>query len=400
MAERPVFIPWTDGHRLVREICFDFHWNPGFAPVQKKKNIVALHQAAAAKGYSPLLEVSTKSEEKLGQRLSAFNLKVATKEYGDIPLECAYQGSKVFERGGPFTDLYLADAREAKKDPRVRESGRIVAFRFEGTTFPTEPKTAFYDWLYSRAIYPHREFLRRLEAYAGFTDIEFNPEKSLNCQARSCAIFVAMMKRGMLDRAQESPEQFIAALHPKSSPESAPGERRSVERPEHQELFAGQAENAAAMRGGDDERRDYLYRTVGGALHLAQTLELQLAALISIMNDRFDADLDVDGLIVPDHRKTMGQLLQQLRSVGTLDMHGEQALRDALDKRNHIVHHFFNTNTYAFSVAEVFESTQAKLRADTKAIAIGVAVTQGWVLGLCEALKIDKGKILFKQAVP
>lgn len=237
MAERPIFIPWITGHRLVREICFDFHWNPGFAPVQKKKNIVALHEAAAAKGYSPLLEVSTKSEEKLGQRLSAFSLKVETREHGPIPLECAYQGSKVFERGGPFTDLYLADAREAKKDQRIRGSGRIVAFRFEDFEFPTEPKTAFYDWLYSSAIFPHREFLRRLETYAGFTDIEFNPEKSLNCQARSCAIFVSMMKRGILAKAQESPSQFIAALHPESSPEPAPGENGNVERPGHAELF-------------------------------------------------------------------------------------------------------------------------------------------------------------------
>lgn len=237
MAERPIFIPWTTGHRLVREICFEFHWNPGFAPVQKKKNIVALHKAAAAKGYSPLLEVSTKSEEKLGQRLSAFSLKVESCGHGPISLESAYQGSKVFESGGPFTDLYLADAREAKKDTRIRESGRIVAFRFEDYEFPTEPKTAFYDWLYSRAIFPHREFLRRLETYAGFSDIEFNPQKSLNCQARACAIFVAMMKRGILAEAQESPSQFIAALHPESSLNPAPGDNGNLERAGHAELF-------------------------------------------------------------------------------------------------------------------------------------------------------------------
>jgi len=237
MAERPVFFPSTEGTRLVREVYFDFHWNPGFAPVQKKKNVVALHESAAAKGYSPLLEVSTKSEEKLGQRLSAFNLKVASKQHGEISLESAYQGSKVFERGGPFTELYPVDAREARKDPRVRDSGRIIEFHFEDVTFPTEPKTAFYDWLYSRAIFPHREFLRRLETYAGFTDIEFNPERSLNCQARSCAIFVAMMKRGILERSQESPAQFIAALRPESSPDPAPGDNGTVERAGHGDLF-------------------------------------------------------------------------------------------------------------------------------------------------------------------
>jgi Aldo/keto reductase family len=37
------------------------------------------------------------------------------------------------------------------------------------------------DW------FTHREWLERLYRYAGFTDIEFNPSKSINCQARSCA---------------------------------------------------------------------------------------------------------------------------------------------------------------------------------------------------------------------
>jgi hypothetical protein len=240
MAERPVFIPCAEGSRLVREVKFAFLWHPGFAPVQKKKNVVGLQEAAAARGFAPLLEVSTKSEEKLGQRLSAFSLKVNSSQYGEISLEAAYQGSKVFERGGPFTDLYHADAREAKKDPRIRDSGGIVAFRFDGTDFPTEPKTAFYDWLYLRAIFPHREWIKessRIERYAGFTDIEFNPEKSLNCQARSVAIFCAMMKRGILEDAHESPERFIAALRPASPAEPLPGDVRGVEHAAHTDLF-------------------------------------------------------------------------------------------------------------------------------------------------------------------
>ena len=31
-----------------------------------------------------------------------------------------------------------------------------------------------------------------LEIYDAFTDIEFNPNKSINCQARSCALFLAL----------------------------------------------------------------------------------------------------------------------------------------------------------------------------------------------------------------
>jgi hypothetical protein len=212
MAERPVFIPQEDGNFLVQQISVPFFWHKGMEPIQKKKNVAELHAAAAARGLAPLLEVSTKSEEKLGQRLSAFNLKVALADGTTIPLECAYQGSKVFDGGGPYPDLFDVDPQEAKRDPRLKNSGALIGFRFESREFPLFPKTAFYEWLYLNAIYPHREFLRRLHAYAGFTDIEFNPAKSLNCQARACATFVALDKKGILDSSLESPRSFIATL--------------------------------------------------------------------------------------------------------------------------------------------------------------------------------------------
>jgi hypothetical protein len=212
MAERPIFIPAESSPELVRERYFEIEWNPGFAPVQKKKNIVALHQAAARFGYEPLLEISSKSEQKLGQHLSAFHLKVRGTGSHEMTLEAAFQGSKVFERGGPFTDLYSAEGKVAKRDPRLQQSGKLIGFRFDGFSFPLEPKTTFYDWLYINAIYPHREWLERLYVYAGFTDIEFNPTKSINCQARSCALFVSLMKKGVLQEAVASPQAFIELI--------------------------------------------------------------------------------------------------------------------------------------------------------------------------------------------
>lgn len=216
MAERPIFVPWPEGSRLVKELTISFVWNPGLAPSQKKKNVVALHEAAAARGISPILECSTKSEELLGSRLSAFNLKVPTDLHGEITLECAFQGSKVFEEGGPFTELYRKDSREAKGDERLRSSGKLVAFSFEGQEFPLMPKTAFYDWLFIRCLYPHREYLQRLHAYAAFSDIEFNPERSINCQARSTALFVALQKKGLLEDCQKSFTFFSKVLMPDS----------------------------------------------------------------------------------------------------------------------------------------------------------------------------------------
>jgi hypothetical protein len=214
MAERPIFIPAPESLELVKQLPMQLKWHPGFAPSQKKKNIIALHESAARAGYAPLLEVSTKSDEQVGQRLSAFSLMVNTETSGKLPLESAFQGSKVFERGGPFTDLYRAAPRDARRDPRLKESGGLTGFKFENISFPLEPKTVFYDWLYIKALYEHREWLRRhIFQYAGFTDIEFNPERSINCQARSCALLVALIRSGLLDDdAVASPGAFIRVL--------------------------------------------------------------------------------------------------------------------------------------------------------------------------------------------
>ena len=223
MAERPIFVPSLDAPGFVKEVSFNILWHSGFAPVQKKKNINALHKAAAEAGYTPLLETSTKSDEKLGQHLSAFHLKLHHEHLGEMPLEFAFQGSKIFEHGGPYTDLYYANARDAKRDERLRELGKLVGFLFDNIRFELEPKTAFYDWLYVNAIFPHRDWLRRLSRYAGFTDIEFNPSKSINCQARSCALFVSLMKADLLDADSLSPRAFIQLVSNSSRRPAAKG---------------------------------------------------------------------------------------------------------------------------------------------------------------------------------
>ncbi|MDG5494912.1 hypothetical protein [Niveispirillum sp. BGYR6] len=180
--------------------------------VQKKKNIHELHDAAAKSGYSPLLEISTKSEATVGVRLSAFSLKYKFRG-SEVPLEAIFQGSKVFENGGPFHDIYEKTAIEAKKDIRIRNHGKIVYFNLYGDIFPNTPLTSFYDWVYAKCLYPHADWLRKLHDFAGFTDIEFNPEKSLNCQARSFAIFIALQKLNLLEEAMGSFERFVSIVY-------------------------------------------------------------------------------------------------------------------------------------------------------------------------------------------
>lgn len=216
MAVRPIFIPSDQPCRLVEEISIEFPWHKGMAPSQKKKNVAELHSAASKRGLLPLLEVSSKSDEKLGTRLSAFNLKVDLDEGSSVPLENAFQASKVFSNGGPFVDLLWVEPRDAKRDERLSSSGKLIGFNFQGQEFPLIPKTAFYDWLYIRALYPHREFLARLQQYKGFTDIEFNPSKSINCQARSCATFVSLDRLDILRQCAQSSSYFMHVLLPDS----------------------------------------------------------------------------------------------------------------------------------------------------------------------------------------
>lgn len=179
---------------------------------QRRKNVTSLHAAAHKLGIYPILEVSTKSDERLGQRLSAFNLMVHGSS-GSFHVENIFQGSKVFKDGGPYTDLYNISPRDAKSDHRIRESGPLLKFNYEGIDYPIVPETAFYDWIYIRSLIPYLDFLENtVFKYAGFTDIVFNPAKSIACQARSCALLTSLFHRQLLPRASESFDNFVELM--------------------------------------------------------------------------------------------------------------------------------------------------------------------------------------------
>lgn len=209
MAKRPVFVPLQSQGRYVDEVIVDFQWFSGMSIQQKRKSIASLHDAAYHKGIHPVLEVSTKSTTELGQALSAFNLEFAMGDGRQISVEAAYQGGKVFEEGGPYLDLYTLPGKQIKADSRLYNSGRLIAFEFQNQRWPLEPKTAFYDWLYLNALASNPELSAELLKYNGFTDIEFNPMKSINCQARAAALFVALCRQGRLHIALSGQQMFI-----------------------------------------------------------------------------------------------------------------------------------------------------------------------------------------------
>ena len=79
-------------------------------------------------------------------------------------------------------------------------------YEFDGLTFyaPAHHISQFYDFLYLNALLePENDAVRIQlleEAYTSFTDLA---TKSLNCQARSAAIFVGLVRAGLIDEVRD-----------------------------------------------------------------------------------------------------------------------------------------------------------------------------------------------------
>ena len=93
-----------------------------------------------------------------------------------------------------------------KKDERLRNSGELIRFNYNNYDFPLEPKTLFYDYIYINAVKESltSDEIQQIKDYTCFTDIEFNPQKSINTQAKTVAII-----KLMLDMYGEMPELGI-----------------------------------------------------------------------------------------------------------------------------------------------------------------------------------------------
>jgi len=224
MANRPIFIAGGLSGVLYEEISLQFKWHSGFAPSQKRKSMHELHDAAREIGLEKILEVSTKSEHELGQRLSAFRLDVSLSGITS-KIECIYQGSKTFEKGGPFPELTKVRPIEAKRFFKDKNLGNITHFEFENKRYENLPFHAFYDWLFLRALSDKEnvEYLsKNLPKIDGFSDIEFNPSRSINTQARSMAIIKTLIARDEIHDCANDFDYFrdhLSVIEKKTSPQ-------------------------------------------------------------------------------------------------------------------------------------------------------------------------------------
>jgi hypothetical protein len=215
MAIRQCYIA-SDSHVETNDIEFEF--SNGFSKAQKQKSIQSLHKVIVDTDKATkleLLEVSSKSEVTLGIALSAFNLSTKTLKHGTkYTVESAFQSSKVFEGNIQYRDIISLDSRSAKKDTRIRNSGKLSHFQFFDYRFELSHGTAFYDWLYINVLLQNPDLCDQVMKYRAFTDIEFNSNKSMNTQAFAIALYVSLRLADIDMSVLKDPEKFIDVTLP------------------------------------------------------------------------------------------------------------------------------------------------------------------------------------------
>lgn len=208
-ATRPCFI-FNKEKSIITQKDIKFEYFSGFALSQKQKNVESLHNQIKKDNKNlNILEVSTKSQHKIGFNLSAFNLILELDNGIKSSIECFFQGSKVFENNIQFKELYNKTSLEAKRFKELKTSGKLIHFNLVDEIWKLEPNTAFYDYLYIKALYQNKILSDEIINFNCFTDIEFNPKKSISTQAKSVALYVCLYNKNLLDTATKSQNDFL-----------------------------------------------------------------------------------------------------------------------------------------------------------------------------------------------
>ena len=214
MATRPVFVPDTDpgNPQLVHEHEVDFQWLPGRSPQQKKANIAKLHAAAGRRNLAPLLHVTSESDDPLGILIAVGNIAVEVGNSFLVPLEAVFKGSMVFTGGGPHTDMFRMRDVEIAADRRLTDSGTHIGFRFMNLAWGLKSGTMFYDWLVINSIHRYGKLRSGIRRFKGFTEVDCHSGANTVCHARSCALYVALAEKKLLDGVIQDQDLFITTL--------------------------------------------------------------------------------------------------------------------------------------------------------------------------------------------
>lgn len=249
-AVRPFFGASRKSGCAFIEESVEFDWHSGLSWQVRQRSSKCMAEAIvqrycnAGLSADEILEVSTASDEyETGKALSALNLMYEDPDSGRVfSVENWFQAAKVFEKDGrelgPYKELltvrtpkrylnafldkkttvqYIGDELFQRIQSEIKDAS-LARFELWGRRFPLVPRSSFYDYLYAKALRQEQnaDLAERLCEYRVFTDIMFNPgtgkKRKFNTQARSCAIFVSLTKRGLIDDALSDIEAFIGLV--------------------------------------------------------------------------------------------------------------------------------------------------------------------------------------------
>ena len=58
-------------------------------------------------------------------------------------------------------------------------------------------------YIYMNPLLENEELAQEVLSYDAFTDVEFNPNRSINCQAKAAAVYVSLCKAGLKDKIKD-----------------------------------------------------------------------------------------------------------------------------------------------------------------------------------------------------
>ena len=242
---------------------------------------------ALVKGPAPqgrVLEISTRSADADGRRMSAMNLRVAGEAGGEVALESAYQAAKDFG-AGPDTRIETLDGFEAKRRSKQRAARmagagcELAGFTRNGVHWPASTGTAFYDRLWLEgALDAYGDRLGEvLRPCLGFSDCFFRPGPARACQAAAAATAAVLLEKldrrpdALLERALQTPAGYAAWRGVDTEPiedtceSSAPTMARVVNKRTHQpgpgDVYIGRPSSwGNPFRLGSESRRAEVLR--------------------------------------------------------------------------------------------------------------------------------------------
>ncbi len=218
MANRPVFV-CTDKFPWFKKVDITFTWNSGFSLAQKQKNINAIHEGYVTRfPDSPILEVSDKCELELGKQLSMNSLTMKSPDEQLFVVENLFYSAQVFEHGGPYLEFMTDSPQDWKTERRLRLSGPMIGYSLFDIDYPKHPQDIFFDYVYIRALMDNPDLADAIMDYEAFSDIEFNPERSLTCQARAAAMYVSLRKEDQLDQCVDFESFYVLLTNDESYP--------------------------------------------------------------------------------------------------------------------------------------------------------------------------------------